>query len=174
MFSPKMFKTGDTLSNVSLSPAAIMLSKPSFAWAGVRPRGASIIPAPFAARSAPIFRVEAGIDVPKSMTTAPLLIPARMPSSPYIRPSTTSDVVRHSIMMSQAAANSLPEVALRAPRLTTAATASLFRSMTIGSNPFFCRHSTILPPIRPRPTKPITGFFMSLLLSECLVFNSRH
>ena len=58
-----------------------MFNKPSLACAGVRPNGASIMPAPLAAKSAPIFLVDDGIDVPKSTKTAPSLIPAKIPSS---------------------------------------------------------------------------------------------
>ena len=43
---------------------------------------ASIMPAPRLARSAPIWRVEGGMEVPKSISTAPGLIPARIPLSP--------------------------------------------------------------------------------------------
>ena len=58
-----------------------MFKRPSLACAGVRPRGASIMPAPFAAKSAPIFLVDDGIEVPKSTNTAPSLMPAKIPSS---------------------------------------------------------------------------------------------
>ena len=75
-------------------------------------------------------------------------------------PVTTAEVVRHSMMMSLAAASSAGEWATVAPRAITAATASLSRSITIGSKPFFCRHSTMLPPMMPRPMKPMTGFFI--------------
>ena len=99
------------MANVSASPEAMMFNKPSLACAGVRPNGASIMPAPFAAKSAPILRVEAGIEVPKSINTAPSLIPAKIPSSPYTNASTTLDVVKQSMMISLAAASSLTEVA---------------------------------------------------------------
>ena len=164
---PRCLRIVSTSSNAARGPDTMRARVPARAPAMPPLTGASSEWMPRSAKDSSIAMAAAAPEVDRS-TKVRMVLPSRMPVAPRTTSSTICGVGRLANTMRAVEATAAADSARVAPRDSIGRVAASLASQTVTGYPAASNRSTIAPPMRPTPMKPI-GSLMFFRTSRCQV-----